>query len=100
MTPEKLRRMMSYLEERVELGDGPTIRFELPGEDEMIASGNDAEGVRRLLAAPWLAEMVEEVRETPEFCEPGDPPEQVLRYARDVIQEYIRKRFELAPDEG
>ena len=33
--------------------------------------------------------------ETPDFCEPEDSREQVERYARDVVVEYIRKRFEL-----
>jgi hypothetical protein len=48
-----------------------------------------------LLAAPWIPEMFAEVLETPELCEPGNSVEQVLRYARDVVGEYVRKRFPL-----
>jgi hypothetical protein len=88
---------MAYLERRVCLADqgSRTIEFEMPGEGELLEAGLNPEGVRRLLAAPWLSEMVSEVLETPEFCEPGDSPEQVLGYARDVVGEYIRKRFPL-----
>ena len=60
--------------------------------------GFTPDAVTQLLAAPWAAEMVTDVIETPKFCEPGDPPEMVLRYARDVVAEYVRKRFELTPE--
>jgi hypothetical protein len=97
MTPEELRALMTYLEGRVRLADdgSKNIEFEMPGEGELLDAGLDPEGVSRLLDAPWLAEMVSEVRETPEFCEPGESREQVLRYARDVVVEYLRKRFPL-----
>ena len=96
MTPEKLREMMSYLEDRVRLGeDGRSVVFNRPAAEEMISAGLDADGSRRFLASPWLDEMIEEVVETPEFCDPSDSGEQVLRYARDVVIEYIRKRFTL-----
>jgi hypothetical protein len=97
VTPEELRAVMAYLESRVRLADegSRTVAFEMPGESELLAAGLNPEGVRRLVAAPWLEEMVSEVLETPEFCEPGDSPEQVLRYARDVVGEYVRKRFPL-----
>jgi hypothetical protein len=89
---------MTYLESRVRLAEegSRSVAFEMPGEAELLEAGLDPEGVRRMLAAPWLPEMVSEVLETPEFCEPEDSPEQVLRYARDVVGEYIRKRFPLA----
>ena len=86
---------MDYLQQRVEMPIAGTVRFELPGEDEMLAEGLHPEAVRKLLAAQWLEEMVADVRETPEYCEPDDSPEQVLGYARDVVVEYLRKRFEL-----
>jgi hypothetical protein len=97
MEAEDLRRIITYLEEQVALEETtpPTLRFEMPDEAAMIAAGLDPEGVRRLLGVPWLEEMVTDVRETPGFCDPGDAPEQVLRYARDVVGEYIRKRFPL-----
>jgi hypothetical protein len=97
VTPEELRDVMTYVEGRVRLADGdsPRIVFEMPGEAELLEAGLNPEGVRRLLAAPWLEDMVAEVLETPDFCEPGESPEQVLRYARDVVGEYVRKRFPL-----
>lgn len=95
MKPEDLRAIMKYLEERVRLADpgGRQVVFDEPTADEMVAAGLDSNGVRRILQQSWWQEMIEEVVETPDFCEPTDSPEQVLRYARDVVAEYIRKRF-------
>jgi hypothetical protein len=95
MTPEDLRLLMSYLEERVRLDAESKLQFEVPDESQMRADGIHPEAIERLLAAPWLEEMVVDVRETPDFCEPDETPEQILRLARDVVQEYIRKRFTL-----
>jgi hypothetical protein len=97
VTPEDLRNVIAYLERQVRLADeaSRSVVFEMPSEGEMLEAGLDPDGVRRLLAVPWLSEMVSEVIETPEFCDPGEPSEQLLRYARDVVGEYIRKRFPL-----
>jgi hypothetical protein len=97
VTADDLRRLIAYLESLVETDPDspPVIRFELPDRESMLAAGLHPEAVQKLLDAPWVAEMVGEVLETPEFCAPGDPAEQVLRYARDVVGEYIRKRFDL-----
>ena len=73
----------------------PMIVFDQPDEAEMVAAGLDPTGVQRILAAPWWQEMVEDIVETPEFCDPGESSQQVLRYARDVVGEYVRKRFPL-----
>ena len=64
-----------------------------PTEDEMINAGLNVEGVKRLLRVPWWEEMVADIVETPEMCEPDESPQQVLKYAKDVVSEYIRKRF-------
>ena len=61
----------------------------------MAGAGLNAEGSRQILAAPWWDEMVDDVVETPEMCDPEDPAAQVLQYARDVVSEYIRKRAQL-----
>ena len=61
----------------------------------MIGAGLNAEGVKRILRVPWWEEMVEDIVETPDMCDPDDSPEQILEYARDVVSEYIRKRFSL-----
>jgi hypothetical protein len=96
MTPDQLRDIIRFLEQRIGLGeDGRSITFDVPAEDEMVAAGLDPDGVHRLLTSAWWSEMVEEVIETPEFCEPDDPPDQILQYARDVVLEYVRKRFPL-----
>lgn len=100
MTPEELRAIMVYLMESVHLGtredEAPVvISFDAPSEEEMIAAGLNAEGVRRILSVPWWQEMVADIEETPDMCDPDDSPQQVLEYAKDVVSEYVRKRFPL-----
>jgi hypothetical protein len=100
MTPEELRAIMAYLRERVHLGPQEAkssfvITLHAPTEKEMIDAGLNAEGVKRILRVPWWEEMVADIVETPEMCDPGDSPQQVLEYAKDVVSEYIRKRFPL-----
>ncbi len=100
MTPDELRAIMSFLQQRVLLEDtgaagGVAIRFDAPTADEMAKAGLNADGSKRLLDAPWWDEMVEDIVETPDMCDADDPPEKVLEFARDVVSEYIRKRFEL-----
>ncbi len=102
MTPEELRTIMTYLRERVRLEPRGTeesvvITFQAPTENEMVKAGLNAEGVKRLRNAPWWEEMVADIVETPEMCDPDDSPQEVLEYARDVVSEYIRKRFTLLP---
>jgi hypothetical protein len=100
MTADDVRALMVHLQSRVRLeGDvGRAVQFELPDRVALLEAGIHPDAVTQLLGAPWATEMVADVIETPEFCEPDDPPEMVLRYARDVVAEYIRKRFELTPE--
>jgi len=97
LTPDDVRVLISHLQAEVRLADDAArvVTFDLPDREALTAAGVHPEAATQLLGAPWAAEMVSEVRETPEFCDPGDPPEQVLLYARDVVGEYIRKRFRL-----
>jgi len=100
MHPDELRSIMEYLRQRVHLKDRKedgdvAIGFDAPSPEAMIEAGLSPEGSRQILAAPWWDEMVVDIVETPEMCEPDDPPQQVLDYARDVVSEYIRKRAEL-----
>jgi hypothetical protein len=97
MIADDLRKLIGYVEGKVRLsGPGDRgIEFDPPTEQELLDAGLHPEGVRQFLEAPWLGEMVADVRETPDFCDPGDSPEQVQRYARDVVVEYFRKRFRL-----
>jgi hypothetical protein len=95
MQPEDLRRLMEYLQDLVSVSDSRSIVFEIPDERTMLDAELDADIVRQLLAAPWLGEMVADVRETPDFCSPEETSDEVLQYARDVVVEYLRKRFVL-----
>ena len=95
MQPDDLRRLMEYLQDQVTMSGSQSIVFEIPDEPTLLSAGLDAETVRQLLSAPWLDEMVADVRETPDFCGPEETPAEVLRYARDVVVEYLRKRFVL-----
>ncbi len=100
MGPEELRAIMDFLRGRVHLEAGDiadplVIRFDVPSLADMTAAGLDPEGSQSVLTAPWWDEMVTDVVETPEMCEPEDTPEEVLDYARDVVSEYIRKRATL-----
>jgi len=98
MGPDELRAIMGYLESRVGVSAGETgvtITFESPTEHQLVEHGLDADGVRQILTADWWGEMIDDVIETPEFCGPDESPDAILGYARDVITEYIRKRFQL-----
>jgi len=100
MTPDELRAIINWLRQKVYLkGSGPDgevgIGFDAPTAHQWDATGLDRESCRQLMDAPWWDEMVTDIIETPEMCDPDDPPEQVLRYARDVISEYLRKRASL-----
>lgn len=97
MDAADLRAIVEHLQGSITVlpdGDGRVaVAFPTPTEADLVAAGLHPEGVRRLLGEPWWGEMVDEVVTTPEFCDPGDPPEQVLAFARDVVFEYVAKRF-------
>lgn len=96
-TPEQLRAIVEDLQDRVKLvapGDR-TIAFEPPTTEEAVAGGLDEPTFSRLISAPWWQEMLDDIVETPDFAEPDASPTAVLGYARDVIREYIGKRFEI-----
>ena len=100
MNADQLRAIMQYLRDRVVLADGSVdgevaIEFRVPTVDDMVGDGLDEDGSRSILDSSWWGEMVSDVVETPDMCEPNDPPARVLDYARDVISEYIRKRATL-----
>ena len=85
---------MAYLRENVHLGPQKAkspvvITFHAPTEQEMIDAGLNAEGVKRIRRVPWWEEMVADIAETPDWCDPGDPPQDMIFYRRY-----------LAPDAG
>ena len=100
MNADELRDIMEFLRQRVRLeggeaADAIVIRFDAPSADEMVAAGLHPDGSQSICSAPWWDEMVTDVVETPDMCEPDDNPSQVLAYARDVVSEYIWKRAAL-----
>jgi hypothetical protein len=100
MTPDELRSIIEYLRERIgidseQAGDRVKITFNTPAIHDMIDAGLDAEGSKVILEAEWWDEMVADIIETPDFCEPDDPAAQVLEYAKDVVSDYLRKRVTL-----
>lgn len=96
MHPDEVRAMIAAIEARIRLrGDGSTaVEFAVPTADDLSAAGVAPSDARRVVSQPWWSEMVADVLETPEFAGPEETPEQVLQYARDVIGEYVGKRFD------
>jgi hypothetical protein len=96
-TPDQLRDIVQYLQNRVKLvtEDEKAITFIPPTAEEMTRDRLDGATVTRLISAPWWSEMVDDIIETPDYAEPDATPMVVLGYARDLIQEYIGKRFPL-----
>lgn len=93
----QIMRAMDVLASRVTVersSDGECcIRFEDLDRDGMTSLGIAPDLADRLAACSWWREMVDDVLETPEFCEPNVDPDEVLEYARDVVREYLRKRL-------
>jgi len=95
MTPDGLRAAIGLIEECVVLSqeDPAVVRFDAPSIQDLMHLGIPEDEARRLLGAPWWDEMAAEIVDTPSFCAAGEPAATVLRYARDVVGEYIRKRY-------
>ena len=96
MKDNEIRRMYTWIQERVTLADttdGIAITFDEPNEADFAEKGFESEAVELTLHSDWWAEMVTDIIETPDFAEPNESPEQVLGYARDVVKEYIAKRL-------
>ena len=80
---------------RVTMAEDGSIAFAMPTSEELTEAGHPQAGITQLLGAPWLDEMVTDIVETPEYADPSESPEKIHEYARDVVVEYIRKRFTL-----
>lgn len=93
MTRDEIVRLVSWLKERVTLVEDGRVAFHEPTEEAMAEAGFGPEFAALTLRAPWWPEMITDIVETPE-CVGGDcEPDLLLRYARDVVQEYIAKRL-------
>ena len=100
MKPEELKAIIYYFRDKIQLSPEsstgkPVIQFTPPDLQELTGAGLNAEGSNRLLSMPWFDEMVTDVIETPDMCGPDEDPQRVLKFARDVISEYIAKQFPL-----
>jgi hypothetical protein len=96
MEDHEIKRMYGWIQSRVQLADatdGIAITFDEPGADDFEEAGFASEAVDLTLSSDWWSEMVTDIVETPEYAEPGELPQQVLEYARDVIKEYVAKRL-------
>jgi len=95
--PQDIRTAIQLLKDQVTLtaeaeGDRQ-VAFEDLDRDGMVALGITPEVAAHFAAAPWWPEMADDVRETPDFCEPDATDDEVLQYAQDVIFEYVAKRL-------
>ena len=96
MEADEIKRMYEWIQARVTLADatdGVAVTFDAPDAQAFADAGFEAEAVERTIESGWWAEMVDDIVETPDFAEPGESPEQVLEYARDVVKEYVAKRL-------
>lgn len=96
MEHDEIKRMYTWIQSRVTLADatdGIAISFDEPNSDDFAEAGFDPQAVELTLGSDWWKEMVADIIETPEYAEPGESPEQVFAYARDVVVEYVRKRL-------
>ncbi len=96
MTKDEIKRLSKWLQSKVSIDQGArglNIAFDEPSAEDFGEQGFDQEVIAITLESNWWAEMVTDIVETPEYIEPGEPPEKVLEYARDVALEYIRKRL-------
>lgn len=96
MDKAEIRRMYEWIQSRVTLDEDSktiAISFDEPGPDDFADADFDPDVVEMTLDSDWWEEMAADIIETPDFAEPGESPEQILEYARDVVVEYVRKRL-------
>ena len=96
MEDSEIKRMYEWIQKRVTLADetdGIAVTFDEPNTDDFAEAGFAPEAVELTLESDWWSEMATDIVETPEYAEPGESPEQVLGYARDVVKEYVAKRL-------
>jgi hypothetical protein len=91
-----IQKMYEWIQGRVRLtpgSDEPVIAFDAPTAEDFKECGFSEDDTALSLGSAWWPQMVVDIIETPEYAEPDESPEQVLRYARDVVVEYFRKRL-------
>ena len=96
MEPQQIRNLVNWLQDRVDIsGEGKNIMmsFDVPSEADFLEAGFDRSMMALTLEADWWEEMIGDIMETPDFAAPDDEPSQILKYARDIVHEYIAKRI-------
>ena len=96
MDADEIKRMYEWIQSRAKLADttdGIAITFDEPSADDFEEAGFASEAVELTLGSDWWTEMVTDIVKTPDYAEPGEGPQQVLEYARDVVKEYVAKRL-------
>ncbi|NIO29556.1 MAG: hypothetical protein GTO29_13495 [Candidatus Latescibacteria bacterium] len=96
MDTEQIKKMNLWLQSRISMdntADGIVIKFDEPTAADFIAQGFDEETVNLTIKSSWWSEMVTDIIETPDFVDPEESPEQILKYARDLVFEYVGKRL-------
>jgi hypothetical protein len=96
MDADEIRKLISWLQARVVLdtaGGEIKIAFDEPTIEDFLAMGFNEEMMALTLNSSWWHDMVIDIRETPDFVEPGEDPQLILKFARDVVHEYVGKRI-------
>ena len=96
MDADEIRRLILWLQGRVSFqksGRAIVIKFDEPGSDDFKEAGFGNKIIKSTLEADWWPEMVKDIIETSDFAGPEETSEQIFKYARDVVREYINKRI-------
>jgi hypothetical protein len=96
MERQDIKIAVELLVRRVRLvrnGDSCSLAFEDLDRDGMLALGIVPEVADRLAGTAWWSDMLGDVAETPDFCEPDATDDEMLELARDVVREYVAKRL-------
>lgn len=96
MTKVELKAIIDFLKTRITLSESQNtvnILFNSPDQNEISGAGISTEGMNMLLSSNWWHDMENDIINTPDFCDPDDPPDQILKFAQDVVTEYIGKNF-------
>jgi hypothetical protein len=99
MKKEDIGKMIGFLKDRIKIekqgGDDTfVVSFDNPTYEEVLSANINPTVIDAVLKSSWWEEMITDIIETPDFCDPEADEEEVLRYARDVVFEYIGKRIE------
>lgn len=96
INPEQLTKLISWLQDRIEMArDGKSIimSFDIPSEADFIDAGFDQAMIDLTLNSSWWEEMITDIIETPDFVDPDSAPPLIIKYARDIVNEYVGKRI-------